>query len=141
MKRRLSAVAALAMSLMSSAFVPSLKASEFNKETIITISQPVSVRGTTLPPGTYVLRTQESPSSRDVVLIFNADNTQLVTTVMAIHAYGLQPADRSLFSFYESPAGQPAALHLWFYPGDNYGFEFLPGPRHTAAADPSTGGN
>jgi hypothetical protein len=127
MKSHLTIFAALAMSLMSSTLVPSLKASESDKKTIITISQPVTVEGTLLPAGQYVLKMQDSPSSQDVVYIFNGEQTRLVTTVLAIHAYRLQPTDKSEFSFYESPTGQPAALHRWFYPGDNSGFEFLRG--------------
>ena len=57
---------------------------------------------------------------------------------MAIHAYRQQLTDKSEFSFYDSHAGQPAALHTWFYPGDNSGFEFLQ-PQHTAAAESTTG--
>jgi hypothetical protein len=127
MKRYLTVFAALAMSLMSSAFVPSLKASESDKKTIITISQSVTVEGTLLPAGQYVLKLQDSPSSQEVVYIFNGEETRLITTVLAIHAYRLQPTDKSDFSFYETPAGQPAALHKWFYPGENDGFEFLRG--------------
>jgi hypothetical protein len=125
MKRYLPVFAALAMSLMSSVFVPSLKASESDKKTIITISQPVAVQGTILPAGQYVLKIQDSFSSQDIVYIFNSEETRLITTVLAIHAYRLQPTGKSEFSFYESPAGQPAALRTWFYPGDNSGFEFL----------------
>jgi hypothetical protein len=54
MKRYLTVFAALAMSLLSSGVVPSLKASESDKKTIITISQPVTVEGTLLPAGQYV---------------------------------------------------------------------------------------
>src|SRR5579862_8564433 len=125
MKRYLPVFAALAMSLMSSAFVPALEASETDLKTIITISQPVSVEGTILPAGQYVLRLLDSQSRRDIVAVFNAEGTRLITTVLAIHAYRLQPTDRSAFSFYEPLAGQPAALHTWFYPGDDDGFEFL----------------
>jgi hypothetical protein len=127
MKRYLTTFAALAMSLMSSAFVPSLKASESDKKTIITISQPVTVEGTLLPAGQYVLKLQDSSPSQDVVYIFNGGETRLITTVLAIHAYRQQPTDKSKFLFYETPAGQPAALHEWFYPGENDGFEFLRG--------------
>ena len=127
MKRYLTVFAALAMSLMSSAFVPSLKASEWDKKTIITISQPVTVEGTLLPAGQYVLKLQDSSASRDVIYIFNGEGTRLITTVLAIPAYRLEPTGKSEFSFYESPTGQPAALHRWFYPGDNSGFEFLRG--------------
>jgi hypothetical protein len=119
MKRYLTVFAALAMSLLSSAVVPSLKASESDKNTIITISQPVTVEGTLLPAGQYVLKLQDSSSSQDVVYVFNSEETRLITTVLAIHAYRLQPAGKSEFSFYETPAGQPTALHRWFYPGDN----------------------
>ncbi len=127
MKSYLTIFAALAMSLMSSAFVPSLRAGESDKKTTITISQPLTVEGTLLPAGQYILKLQDSSSSQDVVYIFNGEETRLITTVLAIHAYRLQPTGKSEFSFYESPTGQPAALHRWFYPGDNSGFEFLRG--------------
>ena len=136
MKRNLPVFAALAMSLISSAFVPSLKAGEWDKKTTITISQPVAVQGTILPAGQYVLRVQDSSSLRDVVYIFNSEETQLITTVLAIHAGRLQPTDKSEFSFYESRAGEPTALHTWFYPGDDSGFEFLQ-PQHTVAVGSS----
>ena len=51
MKRNLPVFAALAMSLISSAFVPSLKAGEWDKKTTLTISKPVAVQGTILPAG------------------------------------------------------------------------------------------
>jgi hypothetical protein len=140
MKRHLCVFAALAVSLMSGAYIPSLKASESDKKTVITISRPVIVRGTTLPAGKYVLRLLNASFSRNVVYIFDGEGTRLITTVLTIPAYRPEPADESEFSFYESPSGQPAALHLWFYPGDNYGFEFLrPQPRVTAES--SAAGN
>ncbi len=133
MFRYMPVFAALAMSLMSSAFVPSLRASVSDKKTIINVSQPIVVEGTLLQAGQYVLKLQDSSSLRDVVYIFNGEGTRLITTVLAIPAYRLQPTGKSEFSFYDSPAGQPSALHTWFYPGDNSGFEFLP-REHAAAA-------
>jgi hypothetical protein len=132
MNRNLPVFAALAISLMSNAFVPSLKAGESDKKTTITISQPVDVEGTILPTGQYVLTLLDPASSRDVVYIFNGDGTRLIAAVLAIHAQRLQVTDRSEFSFYAPTAGQPAALHTWFYPGDDSGFEFLQS-QHTAA--------
>jgi hypothetical protein len=124
MKHYVPVFAALALSLMSGAFAPSLKASESDEKTIITINQPVSVDGTVLPAGRYVLKLEDS-FAKDTVFIFNGEETRLIATVLAIHASRLQPTDKTEFSFYESREGQPAALHTWFYPGDNYGFEFL----------------
>jgi hypothetical protein len=139
MKRYLPVFVALAMSLMSSALVPSLRASDDDKKTTITISQPVSVEGTILPAGRYVLRLQSSTSNRNVVYIFNANETRLITTVLAINAYRLRPTDDSEFKFYDQTAGQPSALHTWFYPGDNSGFEFRQ-PRQAVAAQSTAAG-
>jgi hypothetical protein len=140
MNRYLRVFAALATSLMSSAFVPSLKAGESDEKTIITVSQPVDVQGTILPAGQYVLKLQDSPSNRSVVFVFNSEETRLITTVLAVHAYRLDPTDKSAFSFYDSGAGQPAALHTWFYPGENSGFEFLE-RKHKASAEPGPAGH
>jgi hypothetical protein len=133
-------LAVLAVSLMGSTLIPLLKASETDKLTLVTISQPISVQGTTLPPGKYVLRLEDPLESQSVVHIFNADGTRLITTILAIHAWRQRPADRSEFVFYDFAAGQQAALHLWFYPGDNAGFEFVR-PRHAIPADAGTPGN
>jgi hypothetical protein len=140
MKRNLPVFAALAMSLMSGAFAPSLKADESDKKTTISISQPITVNGKRLPAGHYVLRLPDFLTGRDLVYIFSGDETRLITTVLAFHAYRLDPTDKNNFSFYGSPAGQPAALHKWFYQGDNYGLEFLR-PQHTVAAEPTPAGN
>ena len=134
MKHNLPVFAALAISLMSSASVLSLKASEFDKKTIITISQPVAVQGTILPAGQYVLKLQDLWSTRDLVSIFNGDETRLIVTVQPLHATRQESADKSDFSFYNSPAGQPAALRTWFYTGDPDGFEFVRTQPMVAAA-------
>ncbi len=86
MKGYLSVFAALAMSLMGSAFVHPLEASELDEKTVITISGPVTVEGTVLPAGQYVFKLADSWPSRSIVNIFNSDETRLITTVLAIHA-------------------------------------------------------
>ena len=133
MKNYLTVLAALATSLLSSPFIPSLKAGELDKKTIITISQPIAVEDTILPAGQYVLRLLDTPS-RDVVYIFNGEETRLIKTILAIHADRSEPTGKSDLSFYDSSAGEPAALHTWFYPGGETGFEFLR-PQHTAAVN------
>src|SRR5580658_7122269 len=113
MKHYVPVCAALAVSLMSSAFVPSLKAggSEFGRsdeKTIIKVSRPIAVDGTVLPAGQYVLKLPES--SRNLIFIFNSDETRLIDTIHAIRADRLQPSDKNEFSFYGSHEGLPAAL-------------------------------
>ena len=125
MKRYLPTFAALAMSLMSSAFMPSLKASEWDKKTVVKISQPVAVQGTVLPAGQYVFKLMDSPSNRNIVSIYDAEGTRLIATVLVIPADRVDLRGDSKFTFYVPREGRPSALHTWFYPGDNSGFEFL----------------
>ena len=48
----------------------------------------------------------------------------MITTILAIPNYRLQPTGKTVFQYWEVPAGQPRALRAWFYPGDNFGQEF-----------------
>jgi len=90
----------------------------------MTVSEPIQVPNKVLPAGTYVIKLLDSPSDRHIVQIFNADETQIQTTILAIPNYRLQPTGKTVFSFWETPPGQPKALRAWFYPGDNFGQEF-----------------
>jgi hypothetical protein len=104
--------------------MPTAKADEWDKKTILTISEPIQVPKQVLEPGTYVFKLMDSQSDRHIVQIFDKDEKHLVTTVLAIPNYRLKPTGKSKFQFWEVPAGQPKALRAWFYPGDNFGQEF-----------------
>jgi len=119
-------IAALAVILMGSALVPSLKADEWDKRTNIKIDQSIEVQGTVLPPGSYVMRLLGSSADRCTVQIFKGDEKHLIATIFAIPAYRPAPRAGSEFEFYEAAEGRPPALRTWFYPGDNFGFEFNP---------------
>jgi LPXTG-motif cell wall-anchored protein len=103
---------------------PCAHADEWNKLTIITVNEPIQVPHMVLPPGQYALQLLDSPSDRHIVQIFNADRTHLITTILAMPNYRLEPTGRTSLSFWETPPGQPKALRAWFYPGDNFGQEF-----------------
>lgn len=107
------------------------QADQWDKRTVVTIDQPIQVTKTVLEPGTYVFRLLDSPANRNIVQIYNSDQTHLITTILAINNYRLQPTGGSKFLFYETPQGSPKAVHAWFYPGDQYGQEF-PYPKHLA---------
>lgn len=115
----------LVSALLPALFAPPARADELNKKTVMTITQPIQVPGAVLQPGTYVIKLVDSPTDRHIVRIMNADETQVIATVLAINNYRLKPTDNSKFSFYEEPAGQPQALRAWFYPGDQFGQEFV----------------
>jgi len=101
------------------------KADQWDKRTVLTTNQPIQVREKLLEPGQYVFKLLDSSSDRHIVQIFNADQTQLVETVLAIPGYRMQPTGKSQFTFWETPPGTARALRTWFYPGDNMGQEFL----------------
>jgi len=118
------ALAVATIGLTAAALAPSLRADEWDKKTIMTINEPVQVPGKVLEPGTYVLKLLDSPSDRHIVQIFNKDESQLQTTILAIPNYRLRITGKTQFQFWETPPGQPKALRAWFYPGDNFGQEF-----------------
>src|SRR5580700_1643358 len=117
-------VAMASVGMLGVALSPSARADEWNKKTVMTVSEPIQVPNKVLPAGTYVIKLLSSPSDRHIVQIFNADETQLQTTILAIPNYRIQPTGKTVFSFWETPPGQPKALRAWFYPGDNFGQEF-----------------
>src|SRR5271168_1921186 len=108
--------------------VPPAMADDWNRETVITFSGPVEVPGVgaqTLPAGTYVFKIFNSMSDRHIVQIFNQDKTHVFTTILAIPNYRLKATDKTVITFRERPAGQPEALRAWFYPGRQWGEEFV----------------
>ncbi len=107
---------------------PKAKADDWNRKTIITFSGPVEVPGVgaqVLPAGTYVFKIFDSNSDRHIVQIFNADETHVFTTILAIANYRLKATDKTVITFRERPAGEPEALRAWFYPGREWGEEFV----------------
>jgi len=103
----------------------SARADEWNKKTVVTFSQAVEVPGKILPAGTYTFVLLDSPSDRHIVQIFNADGSQLITTVLAINDYRLKPSGDTVMKFSERPGDAPDALRAWFYPGNSFGQEFV----------------
>jgi hypothetical protein len=117
-------VAMASVGLLGVALSSSARADEWNKKTVMTVSEPIQVPNKVLPAGTYVIKLLDSPSDRHIVQIFNKDETHLETTILAIPNYRIQPTGKTVFTFWETPPGQPKALRAWFYPGDNFGQEF-----------------
>ncbi len=108
--------------------VPTATADDWNRKTVITFSGPVEVPGVgqhNLPAGTYVFKILNSQSDRHIVQIFNQDETQVLATILAIPNYRLHATDKTVITFRERPAGEPEALRAWFYPGREWGEEFV----------------
>jgi hypothetical protein len=119
------------LGLLGLVLVPNARADEWNRKTVITFSGPVEIPGVhlagwgVLPAGTYVFRILDSLSDRHIVQIFNKDETTIYATILAIPNYRLKVTDKTVITFRERPAGEPEALRAWFYPGRNWGEEFV----------------
>jgi hypothetical protein len=100
----------------------------WDKKTMVTFSAPVEIPGISaqvLPAGTYVFKLMDSPSDRHIVQIFSKDEKRLYANILAIPNWRLKPTDKTVMTFSERRAGEPQAIRAWFYPGDNFGQEFV----------------
>ena len=111
---------AATLGLLSASFVPSMRADESNKETRLTVNQPLQVQDTLLAPGEHVFKL----IAPGVLSIYNADGTKAEGLILGMAAYRNDAGDKNLFTISQPAAGQPAKLQTWFYPGDNFGLEF-----------------
>src|ERR1700731_3208834 len=119
------------MALMGAVLAPGARADEWNRKTVITFSGPVEIPGVhltgwgVLPAGTYVFKILDSQSDRHIVRIFSKDELTVYATILAIPNFRLKATDKTVMTFRERPVGEPEALRAWFYPGREWGEEFV----------------
>ncbi len=106
------------------ALLPSLQADTWNKKTMMTVNEPLQVPScctpdhtVTLQPGEYVMVLVDSLSDRHIVRIFDKDQQHVITTILAIPNYRLQPTGKTVFQYWEVPAGQPSSTSGLVLPG------------------------
>lgn len=104
---------------------PRANAGEWDQKTIFTFSGPVEIPGQVLPAGTYVFKLADSSSDRNTVQVFSEDEKHLYGTFLSIPDERLRPAGKPIITFDERTAGSPEAVRAWFYPGDDYGHQFV----------------
>ena len=132
LNKRAAVIGCLTLAVLFAA--PTLtRGDEWNLMTRFSITHPFEVPGMVLQPNTrYVIRLLDSPSTRNVVQIYNEDQTKLLTMFQAISAERLEPTDKTLFTFMEMQPGYPLPIKDWFYPGRLHGLEFVY-PKEQAA--------
>jgi hypothetical protein len=113
--------------------LPQAKADEWDQKTVITFSGPVEIPGQVLPPGTYVFKLLDSASDRNIVQVFNERENHVYGTFLTIPDYRMEPTEKPIITFEERAADAPEAVRAWFYPGENYGHDFVY-PKVKAAA-------
>jgi hypothetical protein len=123
--------ALLCMAFLGAAFSPNAKADDRDHMTTVTFSAPVEIPPVyitgmrVLPAGTYVFKLVNSSNDRHIVQIFNKDQTKIYATIMAIANYRLTPTGKTVVTFNEGVRDKPEAIRAWFYPGANWGEEFV----------------
>lgn len=120
-----SACAAAAMCMTLSA-VPAYAQGPIDSRTEFTFNTPVELPGVTLPPGTYVFRFVDATTSKNVMQVLAKDSTNKTYGMfLTISAQRPKPSDEAELRFMETPAGAPAAVKTWWYPGNTIGREFI----------------
>ncbi len=104
---------------------PQARADEWDQKTVFTFSGPVEVPSQILPAGTYVFKLLDSQSDRSIVQVFDQREKHLYGTFLTIPDYRTKPSGKTIITFTERAAGAPEAVRAWFYPGENYGHDFV----------------
>ena len=102
------------LALLFAVAMPSAMADEWDKATKLTFNEPVEVPGLVLTAGTYWFTLADSDSDRNIVQIWDADRMHLITTILAIPDYRLQPTGKTIVHFEERPSDSPEAIHSWY---------------------------
>jgi hypothetical protein len=125
MFRLMTSACAAAMLLAMSA-TPALAQGPMDARTEFTFNQPVELPGVTLPPGTYIFRFVDGTTGRKVMQVQAKDaSSKTYGMFLTINAQRPRPSDDAELRFLETPAGQPAAVKTWWYPGNTIGREFI----------------
>jgi hypothetical protein len=93
--------------------------------TEFTFSSPVELPGVTLPPGTYVFRFVDASNQKKVMQVMTKSDQKTYGMFLTINAIRPTPSDDAELRFLETPAGKPAAVKTWWYPGNTIGREFI----------------
>jgi hypothetical protein len=103
-------------------------ADERNKRTEFQFSEPVQIPDKVLVPGKYIFQLVDTETDDNTVQVFAEDSNgkeSLVATLIAIPDHIEDTPDKPTIHFDERPAGTPKAIHSWFYPGENRGWQFV----------------
>lgn len=131
MKLIKTAIAVCCIALAAAALAPSVNADMWDKKSIITFSGPVEIPGVhlkgwgVLPAGTYTFKLLDSNATRHIVQIFDKEGKTIYATILAIPNEKMKTPEKTEMTFFERAAGQPQAIRAWFYPGNNFGEEFV----------------
>jgi hypothetical protein len=111
--------------ILAACLAPAAHADEWTKLTYFTFSAPVEMPGMVLPAGSYKFELADPDATRRVVRISEKEGGKIQGIFLSIPDRKLEPSDKPIVMFRETPAGAPEAVKAWFYPGETTGYEFV----------------
>lgn len=124
--RRTLYISLLLVVVMSLTVWPSVSnADDWNRMTTAIFNHAVQIPGKVLPAGIYVFKLADISGERNVVQVWNADQTELVATVMGFPEYLDTAPPTDLFIFEEQGKRLPPLLKSWFQIGNRNGERFI----------------
>ena len=97
----------------------------WSDKTRLTFDGPVVVPGVTLAAGTYTFKLADSLANRQIVQIWNEDETKLFNTTLPIPTRRTDTSGDVVVKFQRTEAGMAPAIKAWFYPGQRIGHMFV----------------
>ena len=126
MKRFMAVATAFCLMFIASLATPPANAQNGDRKTVVTFSEPVEIPGgTVLPAGTYFFKLLNQDSGRWVVQIFDKNQTHTYATLITVQDFRYHPTDKPVMTFAERPEGAPPAIKEWFFPGEQFGRQFV----------------
>lgn len=107
------------------AYQHAAQASPSNQRTILHVYNPIQIPGVVLSPGVYTVHLVNPRFGRNVVQFTNRANHEVVATLITVPDKRMHVTGETQLSFYEPTPGNPPSLRSWFYPGMEYGSEFV----------------
>jgi len=108
------AMATLLVGAGGSATVAMAQSSEFS---VMTITEPLDVGGTVLPPGTYRIKVAPLQTNRNLLQVKSVDRSEFYLNVLSINHPRLEGRPETEYVYYPAAPGLPKALRTW-YPAD-----------------------
>src|ERR1700681_1122915 len=119
-----------------------IMADEGNKKIEFEFATPVQIPGHVLAPGKYVFELMDTAfSDRNMVQIFSEDSNgkqTLIATIATVSDSTPNTPEKATIHFEERSSGAPEAIHSWYYPGDDTGWEFVYPKGQSLEANVST---
>jgi hypothetical protein len=117
---------ALALPLALLMLVPAAHASVANQMSRLTFNRAVQLPGdTVLPAGTYWFKIVNNKALPNAVVIYNKTRTKVEAAELTETAYRAKPRGRTELTLAGGSGNQPPMIVKWFYPGMDYGHQFV----------------